>query len=87
MTIEECLKLKSSEVHFGQCTCKVGPRNGRYYSQEIWRINGRIKTWKTRPLDFKIPIKFGLYDYGYITPENCHLFHSSESCQIKEVRS
>ena len=30
------------------------------------RRNGATKAWKTRPNDFRIPIKHGLYDYGYI---------------------
>ena len=39
-----------------------------------WRANGKCQTWKTRPDEFKLPIKHGLYDYGYITHENAHLF-------------
>ncbi len=35
-----------------------------------WRRNGATKTWKTRPADFKIPVKHGLYDYGYIDQDN-----------------
>lgn len=31
------------------------------------RRNGATKIWKTRPGEFRIPIKHGLYDYGYIT--------------------
>lgn len=41
---------------------------------ERWRVNGRIKTWKTRPDDIRIPLKRGLFDYGYLTDENMHLF-------------
>ena len=40
-----------------------------------WRVTGQVKTWKTRPEQFKIPVKHGLYDYGYITESNLHLFH------------
>ena len=32
-----------------------------------WRRNGKTKLWKTRPDQFKIPVKHGLYQYGYIT--------------------
>lgn len=39
-----------------------------------WRANGKCKTWKRSPEKFKLPIKHGLYDYAYITNENCHLF-------------
>jgi hypothetical protein len=35
------------------------------------RRNGKTQTWKTRPNDFKIPVKYGLYDYFYIDQNNC----------------
>lgn len=35
------------------------------------RRNGKTKTWKTRSEDFQIPIKHGLYDYGYIDKTTC----------------
>ena len=34
------------------------------------RRNGATKTWKTRPNDFCIPIKFGFKSYGYIDQDN-----------------
>ena len=34
------------------------------------RPNGKCKTWKTRPADFKLPVKYGLKECFYITPEN-----------------
>jgi hypothetical protein len=39
-------------------------QNGRY-----WRLrrNGRTQTWKTRPTDFRIPVKAGLKSCGEIT--------------------
>lgn len=39
-----------------------------------WRRNGATKVWKTRPDEFRVPVKFGLYGYGYITDSNAHLF-------------
>lgn len=35
------------------------------------RRNGKTKTWKTRPEEFKIPCKYGLYEYFYIDQNNC----------------
>jgi hypothetical protein len=34
-----------------------------------WRVrrNGRTKRWTSRPEEFRIPIKMGLRNYGYIT--------------------
>lgn len=48
-----------------------------------WRRNGQTKVWKTRPDDFRVPVKFGLYNYDYITPENAHLVHIGEECPNK----
>lgn len=43
-----------------------------------WRANGKCQTWKTRPDEFRLPIKHGLYDHSYITQDNAHLFEVSE---------
>lgn len=39
-------------------------RNGRY-----WRLrrNGATQLWKTRPFDYRIPVKAGLKSYGNVT--------------------
>lgn len=46
------------------------------------RVSGKIKTWKTRPNDWKIPVKYGLYENAYIgttmDAENPDRFHLSE---------
>ena len=34
------------------------------------RVNGKCKTWKTKLTDFKLPVKYGLKECFYITPEN-----------------
>lgn len=46
-----------------------------------WRRNGATKTWKTRPDDFRIPIKRGLNEYAYITPSNAHEFQAQGANQ------
>lgn len=38
-------------------------RNGRYW---LVRRNGQTQTWKTRPSEFRIPVKAGLKAYGEI---------------------
>ena len=42
-----------------------------------WKRNGKVKLWKTRPTDFKIPVKNGLGNYGYIDHTNFHEFRVS----------
>ena len=39
------------------------------------RVNGMCKTWKTRPTEFRLPVKYGLYGYHYIDHTNCHLWN------------
>lgn len=41
---------------------------------QYWQKNGKCKTWKRDTTRFQLPIKYGLYSYGYITNENAHLF-------------
>lgn len=38
------------------------------------RRNGATKTWKTRPGEFKIPVKYGMYEYFYIDQNNANEF-------------
>ena len=38
------------------------------------RRNGKTKTWKTRPAEFKIPVKRGMYEYGYIDQKFAHFW-------------
>lgn len=35
-----------------------------------WKVNGQVKTWKTDPTRVRVPVKHGLYAYGYITEAN-----------------
>ena len=34
------------------------------------RRNGATKTWKTRPGEFRIPVKYGMYEHFYITQDD-----------------
>lgn len=45
-----------------------------------WRRNGRTQVWKTRPNDFRVPIKYGLRSYDQLTPVNAHLMHTEDDC-------
>lgn len=36
------------------------------------RVNGKCQTWKSRPGDFKLPVKHGLRNCFYITERNAH---------------
>lgn len=40
-----------------------------------FRRNGKTRVWKSRPTEFRIPIKRGLYQYGFIDHTNCNNFY------------
>ena len=50
------------------------------------RVTGKVQTWKTRPDDFRVPIKRGLYDSGYLTPSNAGRFTLTEPPYRKPVK-
>ncbi len=56
-------------------------------SPMTFRRNGKTQYWKTRPEDFRIPIKRGLYETDQITPSNMEMFSvvSPASVPKKEV--
>lgn len=39
-----------------------------------WRANGKCQVWVRSPERFKLPVKFGLWEYTYITELNAHRF-------------
>jgi hypothetical protein len=46
------------------------------------RVNGKCLTWKTRPEEFRLPVKHGLKDYFYLarTPQGGNERPGSEWC-------
>jgi len=35
-----------------------------------WRVNGQVKTWKRDPSRVRVPLKHGIWAYGYLD-ETC----------------
>lgn len=67
-------------THPTLCVVHTGPRGGKTCKIEIWRANGKCKTWKTRPDEFSLPLKRGMYEYSYLTNENAENFHLASDC-------
>jgi hypothetical protein len=59
LTVERAKKLERGEIllHISWTNMDGTP--------ERWRVNGKPKTWKTRPNDIQVPIKNGLHRYSY----------------------
>jgi saccharopine dehydrogenase-like NADP-dependent oxidoreductase len=51
---------------------------------ERWRRNGETKVWKTREGEFRVPVKFGLRSYSYITHLNAGEFHVASECEFHD---
>lgn len=74
--------LAGDLFHYGNCTRSTGPRGGIKTHITECRRNGANKTWKTRPDDFRVPIKSGFRDHGEIVPANVAEFHRPEDCPL-----
>lgn len=69
--------------HENGCSMQVGPRGGRTVHQRIWRRNGATKIWKHNPDRWSVPIKLGMYEFGYLTESNAGLFHAPDDCPVQ----
>lgn len=47
-------------------------------SPQRWRVNGVCKIWKRSPDRFQVPLKYGLYGYGYLDETNCNDFEVAD---------
>ena len=67
ITLDQAKKLE-----YGDILYHVINRNADNTPQR-WRVNGKVKTWKTRPDEVRIPLKHGLYSYDYLTHDDLEL--------------
>ena len=58
------IPLSEIEIALAAGAIKVKMRNGNLWSV---RRNGKTQTWKTRPGEFRIPVKYGFRGYGALT--------------------
>lgn len=77
ITKEQALTI--SEVHSDTGKYRDG-------TCHVWRRNGKTQTWKTRPDEYRLPVKYGLYAYGAVT-EVTTGFHAPEDCPLKKEES
>lgn len=82
--ITKAQALTATEFHADNCTKHVGPRGGTTIHCEVWRRNGKTQTWVTRPNEFRIPVKHGLYAYGAISHTTAPYFHTAEDCPLHQ---
>lgn len=46
-----------------------------------WRVNGIPRAFKRVPENFRVPIKHGIYAYGYLTKWNVMDMHLESECE------
>jgi len=72
MTLEQAKRLA-----IGQVLYHVVNHNADG-SPQRWRVNGQVKTWKRSPNRVRVPVKYGLYGYDYLTESDLHLVSLTE---------
>jgi hypothetical protein len=66
MTVEEAKQLRHRERLIYE------PDGSRWY------VNGEVKTWKRDPTRIRVPLKHGLFTYGYLDQYNVKDFRKEE---------
>lgn len=72
-----------NEFHQNGCCRNVGPNGGITETIVRVRRSGQTEVWK-RSGDWRIPVKYGLYQSLYITPENNIHWHVAANCPLLE---
>lgn len=80
ITLEQAKNLSHGDILY-----HVTNRNADFTPQR-WRVSGKPKTWKTRPNEVKVPVKFGLYGNDYVTEESLHLVCMTEAEAMMDFR-
>lgn len=78
MTLKEAKGLRPGQVLFD---VKEHNYDG---TPRRWKVNGGVKTWKTKPLKVRVPLKSGMWDYGYLHEGNLCLFTLDYVCEEKK---
>lgn len=60
----------ASSLSHGQILHHVTEKNADGTPMRV-RVSGKCQRWKKEPERFKLPVKYGLYQSGYIENWNC----------------
>lgn len=89
ITKDQAIKLGTgelrSDLHYTgkhDCARHIGPRGGVTENVTRMRVSGKCQVWKTRPNNFRLPVKYGLYESGAITHANNADWHLESECPL-----
>jgi hypothetical protein len=68
ITLEQAKALKYGDVLYHR-----DQRYSRSNTPVEWKVNGKPKVWKTRPDEVRVPVKYGMYSYDYLTEQDLDL--------------
>jgi len=88
ITKQQAMSAQNQIIHYtGKFGCSkiIGPNGGETIKVVRVRKNGKCQTWKTRPNEFRLPVKYGLYEYGEINERNCSDFHLAADCAANHL--
>jgi hypothetical protein len=71
LTLERAKVLKHGEFIFIARKTKV---ENLPPILERWKVTGKVKLWKRSPDRVQVPIKHGMYSYGYLTEKSMDFF-------------
>ncbi len=88
MTKQQAITVHyNQELHYtGKQNCAriIGPRGSETIQLVKVRVSGKCQTWKTRPDEFRLPVKHGLCENGAVTHLNGKDFHLTDECPLNE---
>lgn len=70
-------ETRAQAVRYGQTLYHLTDRNANGTPRRF-RVSGKCQTWKMRPGEFRLPVKFGWRGYTAITPHSAWGFTTDE---------
>jgi hypothetical protein len=71
ITIEQAKALKHGDILFSETL-----KDSKGYPLRV-RVSGKLKTWVRSPNEFRLPIKYGLYQSSEVTDATAHLWSTT----------
>lgn len=88
MTKQQAIFVRhGQELHYTgrqHCTLIFGPKGGSKLFIVKVRVSGKCQIWKTRPNEFRLPVKRGLYEHSSVTHLNKDDFYLTAECPLEK---
>lgn len=74
-------------IHYKGCKVDVGPRGGKRFKVEKYRVASQVHTWVRQPDRFQFTVKHGMKPRTYeVDNVNAQFFHVASECEVEELR-